>query len=187
MICGFIPIIDLSLKSPKTLKPCGNRRVTGFLMVESVGISRCQGSSTGCAGARGVLDRGFPGVFSTLHPDPNPPYALDVGSIPSYSSDNKRGSAGPSLLSGELREIRTLVQKWLYALQILHPENHTYFSSFSFSDFSHLNFYFCVGLYGYHSSFNAAISSPSDCSTSKASSYSPFDMFSSAQVSEKMP
>ena len=31
-------------------------------MVKMVGESRCQGSSTGDAGAKGVLDGGFPGV-----------------------------------------------------------------------------------------------------------------------------
>ena len=57
-----------------------------------------------------LLDRGFPGVLLSIHPDPNPPYALDVGSIPSFHQTTKEGPMDPLLLSGESREIRTLFQ-----------------------------------------------------------------------------
>ena len=51
-------------------------------MVEMVGESRRQGRLTPPFRAS-LLDSGFPGVFSSLHPDTNP-LILDVGSPPSF-------------------------------------------------------------------------------------------------------
>ena len=63
-------------------------------MVEMAGESRCQGSSTGCAGAIGVLDCGFPGVFSSYTRIRTHFAVLDAGSTFIIFHQRKQTLAG---------------------------------------------------------------------------------------------
>ena len=80
-------------------------------MVEMVGVFRRQGRLTPPFRAS-LLDCGFPGVFSSLHPDTNP-LVLDVGSPPSFLCiAKKRALQALFLRYGGDGGSRTHVQKY---------------------------------------------------------------------------
>ena len=94
-----------------------------------------------------LLDRGFPGVLLSIHPDPNPPYALDVGSIPSFRQTTKEGRLDPlcCLVSHARFELASNVpcKPCNYCISA----SGVSFLTGEFSDFSDHYFYICVGLY----------------------------------------
>ena len=84
-------------------------------VVEMVGESRRQGSSTGDAGARGVLDCGFPGVFSSYTRIRTHLAVLDVGSTPSfYHQTTKEGPMDPLCCLVEMAGVEPGSKYWIF-------------------------------------------------------------------------